>query len=221
MGRPYFLFLQDAPTVSSKSSIASNDGPGRSKPGSGGAARMTQLNEQQKQDISNMASPACMESAERKRQYAAMGRAIVKSCSPSLLAKYQLCSDTERCGSGHKSPIVCANATFVWKHTQKDQRGPKLYSNLSFNHNHKWEDWSVKGFPVFALPNHTSNDPCPDGPCWSSGWSMTVHAMQLLLKNATWDGLKIYEVTDTPLFLKSHFTTLMFQQSFGMINVKW
>ncbi|CAK8991390.1 unnamed protein product [Durusdinium trenchii] len=43
-----------------------------------------------------MASPSCMEKGERKRQYAALGRAVHKSCSPQLLAKYQLCSDSER-----------------------------------------------------------------------------------------------------------------------------
>ena len=103
LGTPYSLFLQDPPTTSSKGSFASTDVTGQCKPGSGGASRMTKLTEEQKEDISNMASPACMEAAERKRQYAAMGRAIVKSCNPSLLAKYQLCSDTERCGVGHKS----------------------------------------------------------------------------------------------------------------------
>lgn len=63
-----------------------------------GNARMTKLTEEQKESISAMASPSCMDSAERKRQYAAMGRAITKTCNPSLLAKYQLCSDTERWG---------------------------------------------------------------------------------------------------------------------------
>ena len=103
LGTPYNFFLQELPTTSSKSSIDSTHGAGQCKPGSGGASRMTKLSEEQKEHISNMAAPACMESSERKRQYAAMGRAIVKSCNPSLLAKYQLCSDTERCGVGHKS----------------------------------------------------------------------------------------------------------------------
>ena len=58
--------------------------------------RMTKLSEDQKEQIRQMASPQCMEASERKRQYSAMGRAIHKSCNPSLLAKYQLCSDTER-----------------------------------------------------------------------------------------------------------------------------
>ena len=60
--------------------------------------RMTKLTDQQKEDIMNMAGPACMDSQERKRQYSAMGWAITKSCSPTLLAKYSLCSDGERCG---------------------------------------------------------------------------------------------------------------------------
>ena len=62
--------------------------------------RMTKLSEEQKDQIRDMASPQCMEASERKRQYSAMGRAIHKSCNPSLLAKYQLCSDTERWGVG-------------------------------------------------------------------------------------------------------------------------
>ena len=43
-----------------------------------GNARMTKLTEEQKESISAMASPSCMDSAERKRQYAAMGCAITK-----------------------------------------------------------------------------------------------------------------------------------------------
>ena len=62
----------------------------------GKAARMTQLTDEQKANISEMASPSCMDSGERKRQYAAMARAIHKSCNPTLLAKYNLCSDGER-----------------------------------------------------------------------------------------------------------------------------
>ncbi len=58
--------------------------------------RVRQLSEEQKKDLSEMATPQCMEAAERKRQYANMGRAIHKSCNPSLLAKYSLCSDSER-----------------------------------------------------------------------------------------------------------------------------
>ena len=67
--------------------------PGQGKP------RMTQLSDQQKEEIQSMASPNCMDADERKRQYAAMGRAIHKEANPTLLAKYQLCSDTERFGS--------------------------------------------------------------------------------------------------------------------------
>ena len=63
-----------------------------------GKARLTNLTDQQKEEISSMASPNCMDTDERKRQYAAMGRAIHKAANPTLLAKYQLCSDTERFG---------------------------------------------------------------------------------------------------------------------------
>lgn len=41
-------------------------------------ARVTQLNPEQKEKLSQMATPQCMEASERKRQYAAMGRAIHK-----------------------------------------------------------------------------------------------------------------------------------------------
>eukprot|EP00434_Breviolum_minutum_P010436 symbB.v1.2.009202.t2/scaffold580.1/size320225/4 len=63
-----------------------------------GTARMTQLSQSQKDALSDMASPSCMDAGERKRQYAALGRAINKSCNPQLLAKYQLCNDSERWG---------------------------------------------------------------------------------------------------------------------------
>ena len=89
------LLWQETPSSTSPSEPSTE---GRKPGSSGGAPRMTKLTDQQKEDIASMASPACMESAERKRQYAAMGRAITKSCNPALLAKYQLCSDTERCG---------------------------------------------------------------------------------------------------------------------------
>ena len=63
-----------------------------------GKARVTQLTQAQKDEIANMASPSCMDASERKRQYAAMGRAIHRSCNPALLAKYSLCNDGERPG---------------------------------------------------------------------------------------------------------------------------
>jgi hypothetical protein len=71
--------------------------PNRSVPGQG-KARLVKLDQQQKDELSSMASPSDMESSERKRQYAAMGRAIHKTLNPALLAKYQLCNDTERFG---------------------------------------------------------------------------------------------------------------------------
>ncbi|CAK9029492.1 unnamed protein product [Durusdinium trenchii] len=43
-----------------------------------------------------MASPSGMPPDERKKQYSAMRRAIVKTCEPALLAKFQLASDGER-----------------------------------------------------------------------------------------------------------------------------
>ena len=45
-----------------------------------------------------MASPTAMPKPERKRQYAALRRAIVRSCEPALLAKFSLSTDAERPG---------------------------------------------------------------------------------------------------------------------------
>jgi hypothetical protein len=67
-------------------------------PGAGKTRRITKLSEQQKKDIGEMASPSQMPKAERKRQYSALRRAIVKSCEPALLAKFSLSSDAERLG---------------------------------------------------------------------------------------------------------------------------
>lgn len=66
--------------------------------GSGGQQRITQLTDDQKAKIESMASPSQMDYSERKRQYAAMRRAIHKSCEPALLAKFQLSSDGDRPG---------------------------------------------------------------------------------------------------------------------------
>ena len=65
--------------------------------GKGKAARVMKLTDDEKQKIQEMATPQCMESSERKRQYSAMRRAIAKSCEPALLAKFQLSNDSERC----------------------------------------------------------------------------------------------------------------------------
>ena len=59
--------------------------------------RKVNLTQQEKDGIMEMATPQCMEYAERKRQYAAMRRAIYKSAEPALLAKFQLSNDVERC----------------------------------------------------------------------------------------------------------------------------
>lgn len=63
-----------------------------------GTSRILKLSPDQKEELQSMATPSCMEPAERKRQYSAMRRAIAKSCEPALLAKFQLCNDGERCG---------------------------------------------------------------------------------------------------------------------------
>ncbi|CAK9054904.1 UBA domain-containing protein [Durusdinium trenchii] len=43
-----------------------------------------------------MSGPSDMESGERKRQYAALGRAVKKSMNPALIQKMRMCSDGER-----------------------------------------------------------------------------------------------------------------------------
>lgn len=70
---------------------------------SGGQARVLKLNDEQKRNLEAMAEPSQMEPGERKRQYAALRRAIHKSCEPALLAKFQLSNDGERCGLKHQN----------------------------------------------------------------------------------------------------------------------
>lgn len=43
-----------------------------------------------------MSHPGEMEDKERKRQYAAMNRAVASSMNPALIAKMRMCSDAER-----------------------------------------------------------------------------------------------------------------------------
>lgn len=64
----------------------------------GGRPRIdvTQLSEEDREKIAAMSEPNEMEASERKRQYAALRRAVAKSCSAPLLAKFQLCNDGER-----------------------------------------------------------------------------------------------------------------------------
>ena len=58
--------------------------------------RKVNLTQEEKDGIMSMATPQCMDYTERKRQYAAMRRAIYKSAEPALLAKFQLSNDVER-----------------------------------------------------------------------------------------------------------------------------
>ena len=46
--------------------------------------------------IQAMSSASEMESGERKRQYAALGRAVKSSMNPALVQKMKICSDAER-----------------------------------------------------------------------------------------------------------------------------
>ena len=68
--------------------------------GSGKTSRITKLTDEQKANISNMATPKQMPYDERKRQYSALRRAITRSCEPALLAKFSLSTDGERWGVG-------------------------------------------------------------------------------------------------------------------------
>ena len=62
----------------------------------GKTKRIAKLSEEQKEKIASMATPTAMPRDERKRQYAALRRAVVRSCEPALLAKFSLSSDGER-----------------------------------------------------------------------------------------------------------------------------
>ena len=64
----------------------------------GKTKRIAKLTQEQKDKIADMATPIAMPRDERKRQYAALRRAVVRSCEPALLAKFSLSSDGERWG---------------------------------------------------------------------------------------------------------------------------
>ena len=57
---------------------------------------MDSLSLEEKEKIAAMSRPADMPYDERKRQYAALRRDIVKSASPELLAKFSFATDRER-----------------------------------------------------------------------------------------------------------------------------
>lgn len=57
---------------------------------------MKALDQVTKEAISNMSVPSDLPYAERKRQYASLGRAINRDANPGLIAKYKMASDTER-----------------------------------------------------------------------------------------------------------------------------
>lgn len=57
---------------------------------------MVKLSAEEKERIAAMSSPADMDYEERKRQYAALRRAVYRSASPGLMAKYTLSSDADR-----------------------------------------------------------------------------------------------------------------------------
>lgn len=61
---------------------------------------MKELTEEQKQELASMSKPSDMDPSERKRQYSALRRAIIKDANPALVAKFSLASDAER-------PLIC------------------------------------------------------------------------------------------------------------------
>lgn len=48
------------------------------------------------ESVQAMSSASEMPREERKRQYAALGRAVKSSCNPALIQKMKMCSDSER-----------------------------------------------------------------------------------------------------------------------------
>ena len=69
------------------------------KPSSGSAdktKRLKDLDDTTKAAIASMSSASEMPYAERKRQYAGLGRAINREANPALVAKYKMASDSER-----------------------------------------------------------------------------------------------------------------------------
>ena len=58
--------------------------------------RLTILSDEQKQQVADMTKPSDIEYSERKRQYSALRRAIIKDANPALIAKFSLASDGER-----------------------------------------------------------------------------------------------------------------------------
>ncbi|CAK9024606.1 UBA domain-containing protein [Durusdinium trenchii] len=70
--------------------------PGTKASKDSGTKRMVKLSAEEKERIAAMSSPADMDYEERKRQYAALRRAVYRSASPGLMAKYTLSSDADR-----------------------------------------------------------------------------------------------------------------------------
>ncbi|CAL1154720.1 unnamed protein product [Cladocopium goreaui] len=66
------------------------------EPSTGKKARVKELTEEQKQELASMSKPSDMDPSERKRQYSALRRAIIKDANPALVAKFSLASDAER-----------------------------------------------------------------------------------------------------------------------------
>ena len=69
-------------------------------------ARLVDLDEDQKAKILAMSKASDMDRPERKRQYSALRRAILKEASPQLVAKFTFCSDRERC-FGSMVHVLC------------------------------------------------------------------------------------------------------------------
>lgn len=65
-------------------------------PGHEKVQQLTNLNDEQKQQIAEMTKPSDMDPAERKRQYSALRRAIYRDATPALVAKFSIAKDGER-----------------------------------------------------------------------------------------------------------------------------
>ncbi|CAE7586987.1 unnamed protein product, partial [Symbiodinium microadriaticum] len=66
--------------------------------GSQKTKRLTKLTDEEKAGIMEMTSPQDIPREERKRQYSALRRAILRSANPALTAKFSLCDDDSRFG---------------------------------------------------------------------------------------------------------------------------
>ena len=70
--------------------------------------RLTNLSQDQKDELASMSVSSDMDPGERKRQYSALRRAIYKDASPALVAKFSLATDGERLLADNPLSVVKA-----------------------------------------------------------------------------------------------------------------